>query len=84
MKAIRLSAHAQEQATFRGTTQSEIEEAIGGTPWKQAANGRLECSKDLSFDSVWNGRTYAVKRVRPIFVEEPLEIVVVTVYVYYF
>ena len=27
---------------------------------------------------------YAIKRVRPIFVEEPAQIVVVTVYVYYF
>ncbi len=84
MKPIRLSAHAQEQAIFRGATQSEIEEAISHAAWQQAANGRLECGKDFQFDSLWNGRSYATKRVRPIFVEEPWEIVVVTVYVYYF
>jgi hypothetical protein len=44
----------------------------------------MECRKDYAWDAVWNGRHYAVKQVRPIFVEEPNEIVVVTVYVYYF
>lgn len=44
----------------------------------------MECRKDYPFDSTWNGRHYATKQVRPIFVEEPDQIVVVTVYVYYF
>jgi hypothetical protein len=44
----------------------------------------LECRRDFAFDSVWNGRHYATKQVRPIFVEEPDEPFVVTVYVYYF
>jgi hypothetical protein len=47
-------------------------------------NGGLECRKDFVFEAVWSGRHYATKQVRPIFVEEPNEIVVVTVYVYYF
>ena len=33
--------------------------------------------------ATWNNRYYAMKQVRPIFVDEPDEIVVVTVYVYY-
>lgn len=32
----------------------------------------------------WNGKVYATKQVRPIFVDEADVIVVVTVYVYYF
>jgi len=44
----------------------------------------MECRKDYAFDSIWNRRHYATKQVRPIFVEETNEIVVVTVYVYYF
>lgn len=32
----------------------------------------------------WNGTYYATKRVRPILVEEPDEIVIVTVYTYFF
>jgi len=45
---------------------------------------RLECHANFSFGRSWRGREYLVKQVRPIFVNEPDEIVVVTVYVYYF
>jgi len=44
----------------------------------------LECRKNLPFQKEWNGILYETKQVRPIFVEEASEIVVVTVYVYYF
>jgi hypothetical protein len=39
----------------------------------------------MAFDwhQPWHGRVYAVKQVRPIFVEEDDETVVVTVYVYF-
>lgn len=40
--------------------------------------------KDYVFDSIWNRRRYATKQVRPIFIDEPNEIIVVTAYVYYF
>jgi len=32
----------------------------------------------------WNGKVYAIKQVRPVFVEEADKIVVITVYTYYF
>ena len=63
---------------------AEIEEAIRDEPWQPAERGRLECRKDYPFRREWNGTVYAVKQVRPIFVDEPNEIVVVTVYAYYF
>ena len=53
-------------------------------PWIEASSGRLACEYDFDFQGFWNGKRYATKRVKPIFVEEPEEIVVVTVYVYYF
>jgi len=53
-------------------------------PWGPAEGGRLECRKDFSYGREWNGKVYATKQVRPIFVEEPNEILVVTVDVYYF
>jgi hypothetical protein len=59
-------------------------EAIRTAPWNPAENSRMECRRDFVFDSIWNRRHYATKQVRPVFVEEPNEIVVVTVYVYYF
>jgi hypothetical protein len=40
--------------------------------------------KDFTYGQEWNGKFYTTKQVRPIFVEEDDEIVVVTVYVYYF
>ena len=46
--------------------------------------GRLECRKEFPFNAQWNRRWYATRQVRVIFVDEPDEIVVVTVYVYYF
>lgn len=41
------------------------------------------CRHESPVGREWNGRVYARKQVRPVFVEEPEAIVVVTVYVYY-
>ncbi|PYK24897.1 MAG: hypothetical protein DME52_10090 [Verrucomicrobia bacterium] len=68
----------------RGFTVAEIEEAIRTSPWDAAELGRLECRKDFPYGREWNGKIYATKRVRPVFVEEATELVVVTVYTYYF
>ena len=83
-KKIQFSGHAAQQLQFRGTTESEVIEAIRTAPWQPAENGRMECRKDYVFNSIWNGRHYTIKQVRPVFVEEAEELVVVTVYVYYF
>lgn len=83
-KPVQLSGHAVQQLQFRGTTEAEIAGAILTSAWQPAENGRMECRKDYVFDATWNGRHYATKQVRPIFVEEANQIVVVTVYVYYF
>ena len=39
---------------------------------------------DFAYEQEWNGTYYSTKQVRPVFVEEAVEIVVVTVYSYYF
>ena len=62
----------------------EVEAAIRSAEWAPARGPRLEASKDFPFEREWNGRHYATKRVRPIFVEDTDEIVVVTVYTYFF
>ncbi len=84
MKPIRLSDHASRYIPKRGFTVAEVEEAISTMPWPPAELERLECRKDFAYGTEWNGKLYATKRVRPIFVEEASEIVVVTVYTYYF
>jgi hypothetical protein len=84
MKPIRLSGHARQQLAFRGVTEEEITEAVRTAEWEPAELRRLECRKDFAFGRQWNDKMYDVKQVRPIFVEEANEIVVVTVYAYYF
>ncbi len=83
VKPIKLSAHAHSYASKRGFTAAEVEETIQSCPWKPAELGRLECIKSFPFNREWNGKNYVTKQVRPIFVEEADEIVVVTVYTYY-
>lgn len=84
MKPIRLSAHALSYTTRRGFTAAEVAKAIRESPWEPAELERLQCRRDFPFDREWNGKLYATKQVRPIFVEESTEIVVITVYTYYF
>lgn len=83
-KRVRLSRHAADYGPIRGFSVGEVEEAIRVATWERASAGRWVCEHDFEFQEVWNGKRYPIKRVRPVFVEEPEEIVVVTVYVYYF
>ena len=84
MNPIRLSGHAKEQLFFRGATEDEVIETIRTAQWQPAALGRFECRKDFSFENVWNKKYYKTKQLKPVFKEEDSEIVVVTVYTYFF
>ena len=84
MKPIRLSRHAQAYFAMRGFTVEEVEEVIRTTEWQLNERGRFEGRKDFIYGEQWHGRQYKFKQVRPIFVEESDEIVVITVYTYYF
>jgi hypothetical protein len=68
----------------RGFAVAEVEEAVRTSPWGTAELGRLDCRKYFTHGKEWNGKVYATKQVRPVFVEEAAEIVVITVYTYYF
>jgi len=84
VKPIRLSDHATRYMGKRGFAIPEVEDAIRTMPWHPAELGRLDCRKELAYGEEWNGKVYAKKQVRPVFVEEAAEIVVVTVYTYYY
>lgn len=84
MKPIRLSGHAKEQLVYRGVTKEEVVETISSSTWQPSELGRLECRKDFSYEKEWNKKYYKTKQVKPIFVEEEKEIVVITVYSYFF
>ena len=83
-KPIRLSGHAHTQLARRGVTEEEVVAAIRSSPWQSADLSRLECRNNFKHASQWNGKFYETKQVRPIFVEEDDEILVVTIYSYYF
>ncbi len=84
MKPIRFSRHATERCHDRGAIEEEVIEAIRTMPWAVSETQRFECRRDFAYNADWHGKFYPHKQVRPIFVEETDEIVVVTVYVYYF
>jgi hypothetical protein len=84
LKPIRLSAHARGYITRRGFSETEVKSAIVDGDWQQANDGRLEASLEFPFNSLWNGKFYTTKRVRPVFVETATEILVVTVYTYFY
>ncbi len=67
----------------RGTTEQEVTGTIQTAQWEDAGRDRRECRKDFPYNREWNGKVYATKQIRPIFVEQAGEILVVTVYVYY-
>lgn len=79
-KPIRLSAHARGYSSRRGFSEAEVVDTIRTTPWRSARNGRLEADCVFPYNDVWNGTFYPNKRVRPVFADNPAEIVVVTVY----
>lgn len=67
MKPILFSGHARDNLRYRGATEDEVIETIRSAPWEPVDLRRLECHKDFVYRTVWNGRFYEMKRVRPIF-----------------
>lgn len=84
MKPIRLTHHAQTQSALRGATNVEIVEAIEDGVWEAVKKGRQMSKMNFEFNDYWGNRHYAIKQVAPVFVEEETEIVVITVYTFYF
>jgi hypothetical protein len=84
VKPIRLSKHASEQAVERGATEDEIREAIRHGTREAAKRGRLLCRMNFPYGAAWRGTVYPIKQVAPVIVEEAAEIVVITVYTFYF
>lgn len=84
MKPIRLSKHATEQCIERGTNETEIIQAIQTGTRKSAKKGRYRYELTFQYNSQWQEKFYALKRVAPIVVETDTELIVITVYTFYF
>ena len=67
-----------------GLSRSEVEEAIRKRSREPATRGREMCRYNFLFNRKWQGKHYPVKQVAPIIKEESNEIVVITVYTFYF
>ncbi|MDQ6632656.1 MAG: DUF4258 domain-containing protein [Verrucomicrobiota bacterium] len=84
MKPIRLTKHAREQSIERGATEAEIIAAIRKGAREPAKHGREIFRFNFSFGKKWQEKFYAIKQVAPVVKEENNEIVVITVYTFYF
>lgn len=84
MKPIRLTKHAREQMIERGANEAEVKEAITKGSREPAKHGRELCRYNFTFGKHWQGKHYSIKQVVPVIKEEPNEIVVITVYTFYF
>lgn len=84
MKPVRLTKHAQEQCVERGATETDVRHAIEHGTREAAKQGREMCRFNFAFGQTWQGNTYAIKQVAPVIKEESQEIVVITVYTFYF
>ena len=84
MKPILFSQHALEQMADRGVGRDEIEAAIRSGELAPAKSKRLSYRKNFPFKQMWKGRKYSIKQVMPDVSEGPDEIMVVTVYTFFF
>ncbi len=84
MKPIRLTKHGREQARERGASENEVREAVTKGSREPAKRGRELCRYNFKFGKKWQGEPYAIKQVAPVIKEESNEIVVITVYTFYF
>jgi hypothetical protein len=84
MKPIRLTKHAREQADERGASEAEVIEAVTNGSREPTKHGRKLCRYNFKFGKHWQGKHYPIKQVAPVIKEEPNEIVVITVYTFFF
>lgn len=83
IKPIKFSRHVLGNLLDRGTSKSEIENAIRTGERLPAKKGRIAFRKNFSHNGIWKGKYYQAKQVMPIVVEEPDRFVVITVYVFF-
>ena len=81
---VEISRHAREQMGLRGVDESEVVAAIRMGEAEPARHSRTMYRKNFQFNSTWRNRQYRVKQVAPVVAVEPDQIVVVTVYAFYF
>ena len=84
-KPVHLTRHARERLGLRGATEHEVTVTLREGSRNPAKRGKLHATRRFDFQqpSPVNGLVYAYKTVDVVFSEEPQQIVVLTVKVYY-
>ncbi len=84
-KRIVISNHAHARMNLRGATEDQVTETIHSERWVPAKRGKQRSKRRFDFNarSPIDKKEYRFKDVEAIFVDEPNQIVVVTVKVYY-
>lgn len=83
MKRVRLTAHSRAQCVERGASEEEVTIAVEQGTREPANMGRELCRFTFAFEGTWQGNPYTFKQVAPVIVEERDEVVVITVYTFY-
>jgi hypothetical protein len=83
-KQIRFTAHSLQRIAKRGTSEQEVIEAIFSGYREPAKDNKIMCRLNLPYNEIWIDTFYPIKQVAPVIVEEETEIVVITVYTFYF
>jgi len=81
---IVFSRHALDQMVERGAIESEVIQTIRDGERLPAKKNRTAYRRNMSYQGVWGGTVYTTKQLMAIVAEEDHQIVVVTVYVFYF
>lgn len=84
MSSVRFSKHAQLQMKERGVEEHEVIEAITQGEELPARQGRKKFRKNFVYGQTWGGKIYKTKQVVPVTIEEKGEIIIITVYSFYF
>jgi hypothetical protein len=84
MKNIRFTKHSLEQCHERGTNENEIIFTIENGSKESTKKKRFIYKYNFQYNNLWQGKFYHVKQVAPVIKEEENEIVVITVYTFYF
>lgn len=81
---IIFSDHAKQQMIERGASQNEVIEAITNGEAIPAKHGRISYRKNIQYNNKWGGKLYHIKQIMAIVKKEANNIVVITVYTFYF
>ena len=81
---IRFTQHSILQCKERGTNEKEILDAIEKGESENVKNGRIMYRSNFQYNREWGGKFYKIKQVAPVVKKEDNELIVITIYTFYF